>query len=193
MASIVVELLDKREISKYLIGIADVEAEWGLRYIAIKKDEWIRTGDNGIRINEGQSERCLVKYELWDKPPPPLDCWDRTWSGSVRLTSGLVFALNDCHPGEAYYGAEFNLGQRDTVWQVRIHRKALGYEEFTPDLISFTLLKLQFWLAPPWTCDAETPHQTHHDQGPHRCRRPARRRDPRDRGHRPLRRPRRRH
>ncbi|WP_433439894.1 hypothetical protein [Nonomuraea sp. CA-141351] len=147
MASIIAELLDGREISKYLTGIADVENEWDLYKIRAGAGEWVVTADNGIAINETQSERCLIKYELWDGPPPPLYSWDRTWSGSVRLTSGRVFAIN-CHPDGASFGAEFDLGRRGSVWQVRIHRKCLGHEEFMPDLISFTLLKLQFWLAP---------------------------------------------
>jgi hypothetical protein len=147
VAKIITELLDKREISKYLTGIADVEVEWDLYKINTDADDWIGAGCNGIRINESQSERCLIKYELWDGPPPQLDSWDRTWSGSVRLTSGMVFAING-YSGDAFRGAEFDLGRRGNVWQVRIHRKSLGHEEFAPDLISFTLLKLQFWLAP---------------------------------------------
>ncbi|MEO3868387.1 hypothetical protein ABGB18_06115 [Nonomuraea sp. B12E4] len=147
MANIIAELLDKREILKHLTGIADVEAEWDLYGINADADGWIGTGANGIRINETQSEGYLVKYELWDGPPPPLVSWDRAWSGNVRLASGVVFAVNG-NSGSVFYGAEFDLGRRDNVWQVRIHRKSLGYEEFTPDLVSFTLLKLQFWLAP---------------------------------------------
>ncbi|GAA3214278.1 hypothetical protein [Nonomuraea helvata] len=147
MASIIAELLDRREVSKYLIGIADVEAEWDIYNLSSYMSEWIRVSDNGIAIDEAQSERCLIKYELWDGPPPLCDSWDGTWSGSVYLASGAVFAING-HDGNVFWGAEFDLGRRHSVWQVRIHRKRLGYEEFTPDLVSFTLLKIQFWLAP---------------------------------------------
>ncbi|MFI7634311.1 hypothetical protein [Nonomuraea sp. NPDC049400] len=147
MASIIAALLDGREISKYLIGIADVEAEWDLYKISTDASGWVGTGDNGIAIDEAQSERCMIKYEFWDGPPPPFDSWDRSWSGSVHLASGRVFSISG-RSGDAFHGAEFDLGQRDNVWQVKILRKSLGYEEFTPDLISFTLLKAQFWPAP---------------------------------------------
>ncbi|MER5426277.1 hypothetical protein [Streptosporangium roseum] len=145
MANVIAEILDRREISKYLSGVADVEAEWELDEIDTDAEGWIGTGDDGIAINENDSERCLIKYELWDGPPPPLASWDRTWSGSVHLASGKVHAVNE-YSGNTFYGAEFNLGRGGTIWQLRIHRKSLSHEEFTPDLISFTLLKLQFWL-----------------------------------------------
>ncbi|MFI6498445.1 hypothetical protein [Nonomuraea typhae] len=74
-----------------------------------------------------------------------LPCWDRSWSGSVRLASGKIVSVSD-HSGDSTYGEEFDLGRRDKVWQVRIYRKALGHEEFTQDIVSFTLLKIQFWL-----------------------------------------------
>ncbi len=142
MAKIIKELLDSRDISKYLDGIADVDAEWDL--YEIDTVEWVAAGDNGIAINERGSERCLIKYELWDGPPPPIDSWDRSWSGSVRLTSGKVFAMSG-YSGGTSYGEEFDLGRPDSVWQVRVHRKSLAHEEFTPEIVSFTLLKLQFW------------------------------------------------
>ncbi|MEU7833687.1 MULTISPECIES: hypothetical protein [unclassified Nonomuraea] len=144
MANVITELLDRREILEYLTGIADVEAEWDLYEIDTDVEGWIGTGDNGILIKGLDSKRCLVKYELWDGPPPPLHSWDRTWSGSVRLHSGKVFTVSD-YSGDSSYGAEFDLGKQDSVWQVRIHRKSLSHEEFTAKLISFTLLKIQFW------------------------------------------------
>ncbi|MFI7611538.1 hypothetical protein ACIBP6_10005 [Nonomuraea terrae] len=142
MTQIIAELLDRQEILKYLTGIADVEEESDV--YDIDTDGWIETGDNGIAI-EIDSERCLIKYELWDGAPPPLDSWDRSWSGSVRFASGKVCTLSD-YDGNTAYGEE-SLGRRSTLWQVTIHRKALGHEEFTPDLVGVTLLKAQFWPA----------------------------------------------
>ncbi|MEU8382294.1 hypothetical protein [Streptosporangium sp. NPDC048865] len=145
MASITTELLDEREIQKYSSGVATVGKDWILDEIPIDEEVWIGTGDDGIAINEINSERCLIEYELWDGPPPALDTWDRTWSGSVRLTSGRIQSV-DQWSGGVSYGAEFDLGGTNDIWQVRIHRKALGHEEFTPDIVGLTLLKLQFWL-----------------------------------------------
>ncbi|MEU4407529.1 hypothetical protein AB0F88_23645 [Streptosporangium sp. NPDC023963] len=145
MANIVTELLDEREIPKYLSGVACVDEDWVLDEIPFDEEGWIGVGDDGIAIDEIDSERCLIRYELWDGPPPALDTWDRTWSGSVRLTSGRIQSV-DQWSGDVSYGAEFDLGRENGVWQVRIHRKALGHEEFTPDIVGFTLLKLQFWL-----------------------------------------------
>ncbi|MEU0484699.1 hypothetical protein ABZ260_36650 [Streptosporangium sp. NPDC006013] len=145
MSSIVTELLDRREIPKYLSGVADVEKDWNLDEIPTDTEGWIGTGDDGIVIDEIGSERCLIKYELWDGPPPSLDTWDRTWSGSVQLTSGKIQSV-DQYSGGVSYGTEFDLGRENNLWQLRVHRKALGHEEFTPDIIGFTLLKLQFWL-----------------------------------------------
>ncbi|MER5620250.1 hypothetical protein ABT061_04315 [Streptosporangium sp. NPDC002544] len=145
MANIITELLDRREIPNYLSGVAAVGKDWVLNEIPTDAEGWIGTGDDGIAIDEINSERCLIKYELWDGPPPALDTWDRTWSGSVHLTSGKIEAV-DQHSGSVSYGAEFDLGRENSTWQVRVHRKALGHEEFTPNIIGFTLLKLQFWL-----------------------------------------------
>ncbi|MEV7807244.1 hypothetical protein AB0O28_30295 [Microbispora sp. NPDC088329] len=144
MAEMISELLDWREMLRYLTGIADVDAEWEL--YEVDNAGWVATGDNGIAINE-DAERFLIKYELWDGPPPPLDSWDSSWSGSVRFTSGKVYAVS-VHSGDSSYGAEFDLGRPDSVWQVRVHRKSLGHEEFTPEIVGFALLKLQFWLQP---------------------------------------------
>ncbi|SFL19306.1 hypothetical protein SAMN05216275_1684 [Streptosporangium canum] len=145
MASIITELLDRREIEKYLSGVAGVGKNWVLNEIPTDAEGWIGTGDDGIVIDELGSERCLIKYELWDGPPPVLDTWDRTWSGSVRLTSGKINSVEQ-YSGDVSCNEEFDLGRENSVWQVRIHRKSLGHEEFTTDIVSFTLLKLQFWL-----------------------------------------------
>ncbi|MFC6575536.1 hypothetical protein [Planomonospora parontospora] len=145
MAELIAELLDRREIPKYLEGVEDVATGWALNETPTDAEGWIGTGDDGIAIHEIDSERCLIKYELWDGPPPALNTWDRTWSGSVRLTSGKIRAVNQYSGGESY-GAVFDLGRKNGVWRIRAYRKALGHEEFTPDLISFTLLKIQFWL-----------------------------------------------
>ncbi|MFC5833765.1 hypothetical protein [Nonomuraea insulae] len=144
MARIISEMLDKREIQKYLEGVVDPDLEWMLADIHAGPEEWVTTVDNGISINEDDSERCLLKYELWDGPPPLLASWDRTWTGSVVLTSGKVVAVSG-YSGGTSYGAVFDLGRRDTIWNVAINRKSLGHDEFTPDIVSFTLLKLTFW------------------------------------------------
>ncbi|MEV4285412.1 hypothetical protein AB0K40_07885 [Nonomuraea bangladeshensis] len=137
-------MLDQREIQKYLEGVVDPDMEWVLADIHADSEEWIVTVDNGISINEDDSERCLLKYELWDELPPPLTSWDRAWTGNVLLASGRVVAVSG-YSGGTSYGAIFDLGRRDTIWNVAVHRKSLGHGEFTPDIVSFTLLKLRFW------------------------------------------------
>lgn len=107
MTEIIAELLDQQEILKYLTGIADVEEESGI--YDIDPGGWINAGENAIAINERRSERCLIKYELWNGQPPPLGSWDRTWSGDVRFASGRVFALSD-YDGDTY-GEAFDLGR----------------------------------------------------------------------------------
>ncbi|UBU12970.1 hypothetical protein [Nonomuraea gerenzanensis] len=144
MARIISEMLDQREIQKYLEGVVDPDMEWVLADIHADAEEWIATVDNGISINEDDSERCLLKYELWDGSPPLLTSWDRTWTGSVLLTSGRVVAVSG-YSGGTSYGAAFDLGRRGAIWNVAVHRKSLGHDEFTPDIVSFTLLKLRFW------------------------------------------------
>ncbi|MFF0329813.1 hypothetical protein ACFYTU_54490 [Nonomuraea angiospora] len=144
MTDIIAEFLDQNEISKYLRGISDADATWALYDIDHDPMEWVTAGENGIAINENQSERCLIKYELWDGTPPPLTSWDRDWRGSVRFESGRVTAISGASGGTSY-GEEFDLGRQDSIWNARIYRKRLGHEEFTPDIVSFTLLKIQFW------------------------------------------------
>ncbi|MEO3812036.1 hypothetical protein ABGB17_23820 [Sphaerisporangium sp. B11E5] len=146
MVNVVTELLDPNVMSRYLSGVADVEDDGELDDIETDADGWVGAGDNGIAISERNGERFLVKFELWDGAPPPLDSWDRSWSGAVRLSSGKIRAVSQ-HSGDESYGAEFDLGRRDGVWQVRVHRKALSHEEFTAEVVGFTLLKLQFWPA----------------------------------------------
>ncbi|MFB9961059.1 hypothetical protein [Sinosporangium siamense] len=125
-------------------GIADAEEEDDLYDIEAAAGEWAGAGDNGILFNRLPGERCLIKYELWDGQPPPLRSWDGVWSGTVRFASGKIFAVKE-HSGNTFYGAEFDLGRMDGLWDVRVHHKSLGHEEFTPALVGFTLLKLQFW------------------------------------------------
>ncbi|WP_436757555.1 hypothetical protein [Streptosporangium sp. V21-05] len=146
MARIITQLIDEREIPKYLSGVADIEAEGELDEIDTDSGGWVGAADDGIAINEMDSERCLIKYELWDGPPlPPIrDTWDRTWSGSVRLTSGKVHAVNE-HSGDTFYGAEFDLGEKNRVWRVKIHRSFLGHQSLAPDLVGITLINIQFW------------------------------------------------
>lgn len=148
MATLITEMLDRREIQRYLLGVADVDMEWVLDEIEIDTDEWVRTVDNGIAINEISSERCLIKYELWDQAPTPPTSWDRSWTGNVHLTSGKIVTISS-YSGGTSHGTEFDLGRRDRVWNIRTYRKCLEHEEFTATIVSFTLLKLQFWLAAP--------------------------------------------
>ncbi|WP_440067057.1 hypothetical protein [Streptosporangium sp. OZ121] len=127
-----------------LIGVAGIGAEWELDEIETGSEGWIGTDDE-IAINEKDSERCLTKYELRDGPPPPLDTWDRAWSGSLRSISGKVRAVNE-YSGDALYGAESDLGREGRVRQVRIHRNPLDHEDFTPDLICAALINMRFRL-----------------------------------------------
>jgi hypothetical protein len=142
----VTELIDPDARPRYLTGVADAEEEADLDEIDVDADGWAGAGDNGIAIDGADGERFLVKYELWDGAPPPAESWDDSWSGSVRLESGKVHAVSQ-YSGDESYGAEFDLGRRDSVWRVRVHRKCLHHEEFTADLVGVTLLKLQFWPA----------------------------------------------
>ncbi|WP_211264016.1 hypothetical protein [Streptosporangium amethystogenes] len=63
----------------------------------------------------------------------------------MHLTTGRIQSV-DQWSGGVSYGEEFDLGKENSAWQVGIHCGALGHEEFTPSIISLTLLKLQFWL-----------------------------------------------
>jgi hypothetical protein len=63
-------------------------------------------------------------------------------------TSGVVTAMSGASGGTSC-GEEFDLGRQDSIWNARIYRKSLGHEEFTPDMVSLTLLKIQFWAALP--------------------------------------------
>ncbi|SDM31369.1 hypothetical protein SAMN05421874_1537 [Nonomuraea maritima] len=47
--------------------------------------------------------------------------------------------------GDSSYGAEFDLGRRDQEWRFRIHRKFPSDGDFTTDIISLVLFKVQFW------------------------------------------------
>lgn len=145
MAEIIAELLDREEIPKYLSGVMDIEGEPDVDAIDADAGGWIGIGDDGISISETGSNSCLIKYELWNEPPPPLDGWDRAWTGNAHLSSGRVCSVNQSS-GDVSYGQEFDLGHRDRDWQVRIYRKALSHDEFTANIVSFTLLKIQFWL-----------------------------------------------
>ncbi|WP_405142622.1 hypothetical protein OG589_35235 [Sphaerisporangium sp. NBC_01403] len=143
MPEIIKTLLDPRKIERYLVGVADVEAEWSVHELNAYGEVWADSGPNAIALDAAYSDHVLIKYELWDGEPAASD-WDESWSGSVHLTSGKIFALS-CHSGEATDHEEFNLGRRDHEWQFRIHRKLLSHEDFTTKIIGFALFKLQFW------------------------------------------------
>ncbi|WP_214323081.1 hypothetical protein [Nonomuraea sediminis] len=148
MATLIDGILDRREMQRYVRGVVDADLDWVLDEVELPEDEWVRTVDNGIAINETHSERCRIKYELWDSSPPPLSLWDSSQTGRVHLTSGKIFAVSIYSGGESH-GDVFDLGRRDHAWNVSVHRKALQHEEFTADIVSFTLLKLQFWPTAP--------------------------------------------
>lgn len=148
MANLIDGILNRREIQQYLRGVVDVDLDWVLDEVELPEDEWVRTVDNGIAINETYSERCRIKYELWDDTPPPLPLWDRSQTGRVRLTSGKIVAVSS-YSGGMSHGDVFDLRRQDHTWNFRLHRKALQHEEFTAGIVSFTLLKLQFWPAGP--------------------------------------------
>ncbi|MEW9551247.1 hypothetical protein [Nonomuraea sp. NPDC050783] len=145
MAGLIAELLHPHEIDRHLYGISDVEETWHLPEIPTDPSGWVGAGDNGIQIEE-PSERCRLKFELWDgpPPPPPPGSYDRTWTGRVRIGSGRVFAVSG-HGGGTRHGPEFELGRPGATWNVGVHRKALGHEEFPVELVSFSLLKIRFW------------------------------------------------
>ncbi|MCK2212464.1 hypothetical protein MF672_001420 [Actinomadura sp. ATCC 31491] len=147
MPTLLAELLDPHKRSDHLYGVADVEEPWHLYEIDLAAGDWAGAADNGVAL-QWRADTHLLKYELWDGPPPPLTTWDATWSGSVRMGCGRVSALSG-HGGGVFSGAEFDLGRREAVWQVRVHRKSLGHEEFTAELVGCTVFKIQFWAAPP--------------------------------------------
>ncbi|GGQ27072.1 hypothetical protein GCM10010140_66520 [Streptosporangium pseudovulgare] len=87
-------------------------------------------------------DHVLVKYELWDGEPPAMD-WDESWAGAVHLPlgkdprdqlplrrTGLLRRVRAGPPGRR--------------WQFRVHRKLPGHEDFTVDIVGFSLFKVQF-------------------------------------------------
>ncbi|GAA3423683.1 hypothetical protein GCM10018953_08660 [Streptosporangium nondiastaticum] len=138
MAGIIKTLLDSRKIERYLVGVVDVEAEWDL-FGPERADVVPRS----IALEATYCDHVLIKYELWDGEPPAMS-WDESWPGTIHLPSGRMHAIS-CHSGELDYYEEFELGHPGRQWQFRVHRKLLGHEDFTADIVGFSLFKLQFW------------------------------------------------
>ncbi|WP_214106777.1 hypothetical protein [Acrocarpospora catenulata] len=142
MTEIVKRLLHPHKIERYLQGVADVEAPWSVAG-GTSRDLWIESGPDGIALDATNCDDVLIEYELWDGEPPASN-WDESRSGSIYLTSGTICAISS-YSGESDHYEEFDLGRRDHEWQFRVHRKLLSHENFTADIIRFTLFKLQFW------------------------------------------------
>ncbi|GGT00433.1 hypothetical protein GCM10010156_68140 [Planobispora rosea] len=144
MAEIIKALIPPYKIERYLEGVVDVEDdEWHIRRLNATREIWADIGPSAIALNTGYCDEALIKYELWQGEPPASD-WDERRSGSVHLVSGKIYAIS-CHSGEMTYGEEFDLGRRDHEWRFRAHRMFLSHEDFTTDIISLVLFKLQFW------------------------------------------------
>ncbi|SNR97001.1 hypothetical protein SAMN05216276_100244 [Streptosporangium subroseum] len=146
MAEIIKTLLDPRKIQRYLEGIVDVEdvdAKDRISGFFATGEIWADSSLNAIALDPTHCDHALIKYELWDGEPAATD-WDESQSGSIHLTSGKVYAISSWSGGVTY-NEEFDLGRRDQEWRFRIHRKFLSDEDFTTDIISLVLFKVQFW------------------------------------------------
>lgn len=146
MAQIIKTFLDPQKILRHLHGIIDVEdvdATWQIHDLFTTSEIWSDSSPNAIALGPTHCYEALIKYELWDGEPPASD-WGEDRSGSVYLTSGRVYAMSSWSGGSSY-SDEFNLGRRDQEWRFRIQRKFLSDEDFTTDIISLVLFKVQFW------------------------------------------------
>jgi hypothetical protein len=146
MAEIIKTFLDPSKIRRYLEGIVDVEdvdAEDRIQDLFTTSEIWSDSGPNTIAFDPTHCDHALIKYELWDGEPAASD-WEESRSGSVHLTSGKVYAISSWS-GDTTCHEEFDLGRRNHEWRFRIHRTFLSHEDFTTDIISLVLLKVQFW------------------------------------------------
>jgi hypothetical protein len=123
------------------LGLADPSA---LEIGQPAKDEWLNTGPNGITLESSGNGSFYVRYELWSGPPPA-DSTAEAWSGTILITSGKISALSgffdDLH-------TVFDLGELDTVWNVRVQRKTFRNDtepDFPRDAYHADLFRLQFW------------------------------------------------
>ncbi|MEU1720626.1 hypothetical protein [Nonomuraea sp. NPDC005692] len=155
MAQIIKAFLDPQKISRYFNGIVDVEdisAEWRVVELSASGEIWSESAPNLIALDPTRCDQALIKYELWDGEPPTSN-WDESRLGTVHLTSGKVAAISSWS-GDTTYNDEFDLGRRDQDWRFEVHRKFLSHEDFTTDIISLVLYKVQFWSP------AEIEHQS---------------------------------
>ncbi|WP_433434810.1 hypothetical protein [Nonomuraea sp. CA-141351] len=162
MAKIIKTFLDPKKIWRHFDGIVDVEdvsAEWRIYELFTTSEIWSDSDSNVIALDPTHCDHALIKYELWDGEPTTSD-WDESRSGTVQLTSGKVYAISSWS-GSTTYSKEFELGRRDQEWRFRIHRKFLGHEDFTTDIVSLVLFKVQFWSP------AETRHPCAETNQPH--------------------------
>ncbi|MEV7805173.1 hypothetical protein AB0O28_19700 [Microbispora sp. NPDC088329] len=108
----------------------------------------VAAGHDGLIIQAAHLyESCRVhgRLERWDGPPP-MDTWEELWTGRLRLESGLV----GVEAWADYYSHdfEFDLGQADTTWSVRVVTKILQTEReagFPDAAAQVELYKIQFW------------------------------------------------
>jgi hypothetical protein len=125
------------------VDVEDVDAEDRISGPFPIGEIWADSDLNAIALDPTRCDDALIKYELWDGEPAASD-WGESQSGSIHLTSGKVYAISSWS-GSVTYNEEFDLGRRDHEWRFRIHRKFLSDEDFTTDIISLVLFKVQFW------------------------------------------------
>lgn len=108
----------------------------------------VAAGHDGLIIQAAhlyESYTVHCRLERWDGPPP-MDAWEELWTGRLRLESGVVGveAWAACYP----HDVEFDLGQADTTWSVRVATKLLQTEReagFPAAVAQVELYKIQFW------------------------------------------------
>ncbi|MDF5758164.1 hypothetical protein [Spongiactinospora sp. TRM90649] len=143
----IIRVLTTGKIGKYLEGVVDVEDDGTVHGLDARGERWADIADNAMALEGLSFDDALIRYELWDGTPTTPQ-WDESLSGRLHLATGKVAALS-CYGGECDLQEEFDLGRPDHEWHVRIHRRLLAFEEFTPRIIGTALFKFQFWSAAP--------------------------------------------
>ena len=86
----------------------------------------------------GRIHDLFTTSEIWSDSSPNAIALDATHCDDALIK----YELWD---GGITYNEEFDLGRRDQEWRFRIHRKFLSHEDFTTNIVSLVLFKLQFW------------------------------------------------
>ena len=156
MGELLASAVHKVEGSFYMLDKGVVEGghpagpvPWGYE-VSPPGQDWLDVGSSSVHFEGKRWKTGYVRFELWSAVPSADESWHRSWEGEFFSPSGLICPL-EAEEGMLSDYRVFDLGRRETTWQVRAQAKYLRNDQepdFPADVYELDLFKIQFWRLP---------------------------------------------